>query len=190
MVSMLNFEDAIIAYVTERWEQKAKNKVGRTIIQKLCYFLKHEGVPMNYKFKMYHFGPFSQELFFRMEELESDNVIKDELAEPERSAYVLGENAEEAVDNFSESLQKYEQNVNGLIDKLAAFYKRPEELELLATIHYFYSARLKFNKRPPSREDIIEETIEVKNKFTEEQVEKAYDFLESSGLLKKDILEG
>lgn len=34
-----SFEDAVVAYVARQWES-ATTQLGRTVMQKLCYFLK------------------------------------------------------------------------------------------------------------------------------------------------------
>ncbi len=185
MTSLYSFEDAVVAYVTREWGEKAHSNLGRIIIQKLCYFLKHEGVPINYRFRLHQFGPFSQELFFRMKELENDDVIRDNIKGAQKSAYIVGDNAEEVIALYHENIKKFKPNMDRIIEKLGK-YNFPEKLELLATIHFFYNARLKFNKKAPSKEEIVAEIKGVKNKFSYEEIEEAYDYLQKNNLINKN----
>jgi uncharacterized protein YwgA len=72
------FDDAVIAYIIKKWNELSDVPLGRTIIQKLCYFVKSKGVPMRYDFDMYHYGPYCQDLYYRMDDMTADNVVKDE----------------------------------------------------------------------------------------------------------------
>ena len=182
-MTLYYYEDAVISYVIEQWKNITNNRLGRTIVQKLCYFIKYEGVSLDFRFRLHHFGPFSQKLFLRMDELKSDDVIKDALDEPERSAYEIGDNALEVMNHFSKDLGAVKPRIDEVINKLSCFIS-PEELELLATIHYFYYARYKFNKKAPSKEEIVQETKDVKNKFSKSKIEETYDQLVEKGFLR------
>ena len=42
-----SFDDAIIAYVVKKWSNEETDIVlGRTMVQKICYFLKAKGIPL------------------------------------------------------------------------------------------------------------------------------------------------
>lgn len=71
-------EDALVAYTIKKWTEASQIPLGRTIIQKICYFLKSVGVPFNFTYELYNYGPFSFELYDKMDELIADEVIIDE----------------------------------------------------------------------------------------------------------------
>ena len=58
--------------------------VGRTAVQKMMYFLKATGVPMTYRFDIYHYGPFCEEILRDVEWLIADGVITDLSDKPEK----------------------------------------------------------------------------------------------------------
>lgn len=70
-------------------------------MQKVCYFLKAKGVPLDYAFEMYHYGPYSQELYFRLEELVADGIIEDMSSTPKKSVI------ESKKDKFAPGLHRW-----------------------------------------------------------------------------------
>jgi uncharacterized protein YwgA len=48
---------AIVALV-----QNAQARLGKTQVQKLVYFAQDCGIPLEYKYEIYHYGPYSFEL--------------------------------------------------------------------------------------------------------------------------------
>jgi uncharacterized protein YwgA len=52
--------DALLAYLIKSFNEAGDRTLGRTILQKLCYFAKASGVPLPFRFEIYHYGPFSQ----------------------------------------------------------------------------------------------------------------------------------
>src|SRR5437762_8697011 len=85
---------AVVAYLVKRYNELAQGTLGRTILQKLCYFAKANGVPLRFRFEIYHYGPFSQEIFEVTEDLLVDDVISDASNVPGKSRYVPAENCD------------------------------------------------------------------------------------------------
>lgn len=177
-----SFEDAVVAYVAQQWNLTA-TQLGRTVMQKVCYFLKAKGVPIDYIFEMYHYGPYSQELYFRLDELVADGVLKDTSNTPKKSVYVPGDWGSEILNKHSDSLASYRQDIDQIIKLITNF--RPVDLELLATIHYFQTSYGKYYKSPPSKDFVINKVIETKkDKFAPDLISRAYDALQSAGLFE------
>jgi len=177
-------EDALVAYIVRQWKSQ-KIKIGRTVVQKICYFLKAQGVPVMYDFEMHHYGPYSQELYYRMDELVADNILHDASETKKWSYYLPGEKADEIIITYDDDVKPFKDK----IDKLLGVFGRfgPTELELLATIHYFYITHKKYFRKSPSKNLVIEKVIMVKkDKFTQEIIDKAYDALEAAGLFYWD----
>jgi uncharacterized protein YwgA len=84
--------DALLAYLIKSFNEAGDRTLGRTILQKLCYFAKASGVPLPFRFEIYHYGPFSQEIFYRTEDLLLDGVIEDRSSDRGRSNFVSGPN--------------------------------------------------------------------------------------------------
>jgi len=85
-----SISNALVACLIKQYKDESRRPLGRTILQKLCYFAKASGVPLPFRFEIYHYGPFSQEIFDRTEDLLSDGVIEDWSGDPGQSNYVPG----------------------------------------------------------------------------------------------------
>src|SRR5579859_7137684 len=82
--------DALLAYLIKTYTETSKGTLGRTILQKLCYFAKASGVPLPFRFEIYHYGPFSQEILDRTDALLLDDVIVDRSPERGQSNFAPG----------------------------------------------------------------------------------------------------
>lgn len=184
LCSTLN--DAIIAYVVKKWNEKSQKPLGRTLMQKICYFLKTQGVPINYDFDIYQYGPYSQELYFRLNDLIVDGIINDQSDDPSHSEYVTGETFDELIKKFSTNLEKYSQQIDELIEIFKD--KTPSLMEMLATIHYIHTALERYYRSTPKKEAVVDKVYAIKsNKFRREEIIEGYDFLSRTGLLNKTI---
>jgi|GEM_PF-4107077 len=68
-----SFDDAVIAYTAKQWYNTPDHiNLGRTILQKICYFIKSKGVPIDFEFDIYHYGPYSQVVIQRVLEAKGD----------------------------------------------------------------------------------------------------------------------
>lgn len=125
------FDDAIVAYIVKKWSGISDVPLGRTIIQKLCYFVKSKGVPLDYDFDMYHYGPYSQNLYFRMDDMIADGVVIDEKAlntvnsniktRTSSSRYLPGANVDKLLNMYNEDLSKITATIDNVVN---AFHKR------------------------------------------------------------------
>src|SRR5713101_10126389 len=97
--------EALLAYLRKSYKDVSGRTLGRTILQKLCYFAKASGVPLPFRFEIYHYGPFSQEIFDRTEELLLNGVIEDRSGDPGQSNYVPGPNLDLFLNRFAEAIK-------------------------------------------------------------------------------------
>jgi uncharacterized protein len=174
--------DALVAYLISYYNESSPKSLGRTILQKLCYFAKASGVPFPFRFEIYHYGPFSQEIFDAADRLQWDAVIEDRSGDPGRSEYVTGPNLDFLLDRFSGAVEKYKGN----LERVAKMFSQlnPSQMELVSTIHYIYASHREWFKVSPSREDVVESVLRVKGeKFDKATVEYFYDAVSQASLL-------
>lgn len=177
------YEDAVVACVVQRWAIKNSSAtLGRILIQKICYFLKAKGIPLGFEFDMYHYGPYSQDLYFRMDELIADGVIADQSTQTSRSDYVPAKAIDELLGSFSGMLDPIKSDIDLVIDLFSDL--SPTEMELLATIHYFHSTLADYYRNSPDTETVIQRVLQAKGgKFSRDQIFRAYEALRQSGVL-------
>jgi len=176
---------ALLLKVVESFQrQEPKGYLGRTALQKLCYFLRVVGVPLPYQYRLCHYGPFSDSLALEVNLLEADDLLKDGSREPQKySNYQL----------TAEGGRFLKENAGGigrdhvrLIDAVTAVFGRlePAEHELLATTHYAHGEIKERMRRVPTRREAIARVLEIKGrKFKQQQIGVAYDALKKIGLL-------
>lgn len=175
---------ALLALVIREAAKAAKENhgyVGRTAVQKIMYFLNAKGVPMGYRFDLYHYGPFSDQVISDIDWLVADDVIAEQSQKPEKySNYAPGEGAEEFLAKFDQTLAPITNQVKETVSLLAPM--KPEKLELLATLDYIYRQEKSAGKTP-LKQAVVSRLQKVKpDKFTQEDVEQAYDEMIEVGL--------
>lgn len=187
-------DDAIVAYMVKKWNELSDIPLGRTIIQKLCYFIKSKGVPIDYDFDMYHYGPYSQNLYYRMDDMTADSIVKDENAinilnsnvKSSKSKYIPGDNVEKLLSKYSDDLSKFTSAIDKVIDVFYEF--DPTGLELLSTIHFFQTTLSDFYNKPANKDEVIMKVKKAKcEKFKDDSISKAYDALQDAGIFDWNV---
>ena len=174
--------DALVASLIKNYKDVSRKNLGRIILQKLCYFAKASGVPLPFRFEIYHYGPFSQEIFDVAEHLLLDGVIKDESSDPAQSNYIPGPNLDRYLSRFGNAIDQHEAKLK----RVALMFSLldPAQMELVSTIHYLHSSHREWFKDTPSKQSVVASVVEVKGtKFNRDAVERAYDILHDAGLL-------
>lgn len=159
---------------------------GRTALQKIIYFLKILGVPMQYTFEIHYYGPFCDEILDDIELLIADEVICDLSQNRSKySNYAPCPQAEQFLTKHGKSLKPYRKRVRDLVRALVPL--SPERLELFATLDYLYRWHKASGGRGPWKGPIISHFQMIKpEKFDKEDVEKAYNILVDTGLIESD----
>jgi uncharacterized protein len=174
--------DALLSFLIKSYTEVSNRTLGRTILQKLCYFAKASGVPLPFRFEIYHYGPFSQEIFYRTEDLLLDGVIEDRSSTPGQSNFVPGPNLDSFLNRFGDAILQHELNLR----RVATMFSRldPSQMELVSTIHYIHSSHCEWFKEAPRKEVVVASVLQVKgDKFASQVVERAYDILLDAKLL-------
>jgi uncharacterized protein len=175
-------QDALVASLIKNYKDASSKTLGRIILQKLCYFAKASGVPLPFRFEIYHYGPFSQEIFEVAEHLLLDGVIEDQSSDPAQSNYIPGPNLNRYLIGFGDAVRRYENKLKRIAEMFSQL--DPSQMELVSTIHYLHSSHREWFKDTPSKQSVVASVLQVKGtKFSKGAVERAYDILCDAGLL-------
>jgi uncharacterized protein YwgA len=145
--------------------QNAQARLGKTQIQKLIYFAQRCGVPFNYKYEIYHYGPYSFELSHDLSTLNSLGVLNVKSG-PSGYGYEI------SVGKFAQKFKlepKYQKRIDTILNRVGR--NTPAELEVKATIHFVSSVVKK------DKSEVIQKVQALKPRFTEEFIESCYSDL-------------
>lgn len=146
----------------------AEEIIGRKKLQKMIYIAKKLHFPFNERYNFHFFGPYSEELTLRVEELENNGFLKER--KEKKGGYVqyryhLTDEGKQFLSHFGglnmPSLEPFVKNMN---DQSSRF------LELVSTILYFEE----FPKEQV-KEKVF--TLKSKQRYTGEEIEQAYDYI-------------
>lgn len=179
-----HWEHALVAAVVEAAKKDCPDSnLGRTAIQKLVYFLHVLGVPMNLRFRIHQFGPYSDALASTVDWLQADSVIVDAASSSAYSNYVVGDNYQEVASRFADRLAEHRSTIESVVNAMASL--DPRELEVAATLDYAFRWVRARGGEGPWKADTIKKFKEIKkDKFTDEKIEEWYSSLQSAGLVQ------
>jgi len=158
--------------------------LGRTGVQKILYFMKICGVPMNYRFDIHHYGPFCATILRDCEWLIADDVIVDSSNDSGRSAYVYGETIDDFLSRFDEELSPYKKVISAIANEFG--HQSPSSLEIFATLDFLYREdKARGVSKEQIKDSVIERFQKVKpNKFSIDVVNQAYARMKKLGLIQ------
>lgn len=176
---------AFMAAIVRSYEEHVggRHYLGRTAMQKLVYFAKALGVPIPCSFEIYTYGPYSDTVTFAVDSLLADDVLNETSKDPQTySNYRLGENADEILNAYQPLIDPHRGKIDAVVQSLASF--KPQELELIATLHFIHHRLKQVWRKEPSREQVLAEFYRVKkDKFTVEEIDRWYDALKRAKLI-------
>jgi uncharacterized protein len=142
--------------------------IGRKKFQKMIYILKKLSFPFQEKYQFHFFGPYSEELTLRIEELCNMGFIQ-EVKEKKggyfQYRYSLTEEGSDFLSLYAVEMPQIKECMEDMNGQSARF------LELVSTILYFEEL---------PREDVYEKvfTLKSKQKYTAEEIDQAYDYID------------
>ena len=180
-------DQALLAFVIAKSRDVANKRggfLGRTAVQKIMYFLKNAGVPMGYRFSIYHYGPFSDDILRDTDLLIADSVISDRSTQTAKfSDYNSGEAIDELLRHHEDAINPWQETITRIIGDLAPF--NAERLEATATLDYIYRQQLATGLGQPTMESVVAKFMELKgDKFRRLDVENIYQMMLVSGTFK------
>ncbi|MFC3039647.1 YwgA family protein [Virgibacillus xinjiangensis] len=160
---MLTNHARLMQFFTE-----ADELTGRKKLQKMIYIMQKCNMPFEEKYEFHFYGPYSEELTLRVEELCNlgfVSEVKEDKGNYSQYRYTVTKDGRSFLQQFSSEMPNLEEYVSLMQDKSSRF------LELVSTIMYFDHLPLEEN---------IEKvhTVKPKQKYTEEEIEEALQFID------------
>lgn len=142
--------------------------IGRKKLQKMVYIMKKLGFPFQEKFEFHFFGPYSEELTLRIEELCNFGFLL-ETKEDKGNYYQYKYEITDSGKEFSASSDVEIPNLRDCFLHLNE--KSSRFLELVSTILYFHHLPY---------EEVVEKIQVIKRKqaYTEKEIDEAYQFID------------
>ncbi len=143
--------------------------IGRKKLQKMIYIAKKVNFPFYEKYDFHFYGPYSEELTLRVEELCNLgflNEVKEKKGGYFQYRYTLTETGEQFLSHYQlEDLPPLKECIMDLNEQNARF------LELVSTVLYFEGL---------AKEEVQDKifTLKSKQRYTEEEIDEAYTYIE------------
>lgn len=167
-----------ICIVTSYLVDKLAKIKGKKAFQKLIYLSKAVGVPVDGNYKMYYYGPYSEQVADALEHCVCSNI----LAKDESSYnYYAGKKQKEFLEKNKSDLDKIKERLDFVIEEFGDC--DPMELEILSTTHFIFN-NMKYLYNTTEKSKIIDEVTRIKYpKFNISEIENSYNKLLNIGLL-------
>lgn len=165
---------AIVALV--QGVHRKTDKLGKIQLQKLVYFLQETGVPLDYEFEIYHYGPFSFELSDQMNFWDSLGVLSI-AADPTGYGFSINvgsHGSKYRIDN------KYSPRIDYVVEKFGS--DSPAKLEVKSTVHFVNKVLKKQMKNLPEKL-VVGKVKELKPQFTDSFISDCYQELKGLRLV-------
>lgn len=175
---------------TESWERYAlaielarrlgsTGRLGKKAFQKLVYLLQElEGIPTGYSFRFFTYGPFSDDLAYTLDVIESMGGLQ-VVYDPKMNGYQIspGEKADNIAMRGRIFLDRHRAKLDRLIERFGG--RTAKELELIATVVYLSNAHEGIED-----EALVEGVIELKPKYDRRGVARSIDELRKLNYLE------
>jgi uncharacterized protein len=152
--------------------------IGRKKLQKMIYIAKKVDFPFYEKYNFHFFGPYSEELTLRVEELCNLgflNEVREKKGGYFQYRYSLTDAGEQFLGHYDLDMPPLQSCMEDLNDQNARF------LELVSTVLYFEGL---------DKEEVKEKvfTLKSKQKYTESEISEAYSYVEKLRTLVQEKL--
>jgi uncharacterized protein len=143
--------------------------IGRKKLQKMIYIAKKVAFPFHERFQFHFYGPYSEELTLRVEELCNMgflNEVKEKKGGYFQYRYTLTEPGKEFLSLNEVEMPFLQECLVNMNDQNARF------LELVSTVLYFDNL---------SKEEVTNKifTLKASQRYTEAEIDEAYQYIES-----------
>ncbi|ENH96289.1 YwgA [Gracilibacillus halophilus YIM-C55.5] len=142
--------------------------VGRKKLQKIIYILKKCGLPFEEKYTFYFYGPYSEELSLRIEELTNlgfISEIREEKSHYHQYRYDVTDQGEEFIEHSPVELPAVDALVTEMKGESSRF------LELVSTMLYF-------DHLPKEEIEAKVQEVKKKSNYTDDDINEAWQFID------------
>ena len=174
-----------LAYLLDRLGEN--RYYGLIVTQKIVYFLQEAfDVPLPYQFYFYHFGPYDDTLDRDLRMMKGFGLINIG-DDPPGAGYSIQVNEDAANESMQEAGEFIESN-KPKIDQLLELFGEytPSELELTSTIHFVWKNNKNGGTETQLREVVVKKVGKLKPKFSQEEIERKYDYLVEQRMIRHD----
>ena len=149
--------------------------LGKKAAQKIFYFFERKGIPLNLRYGIHYYGPYSGKLDDAMYELESEGYLS---IDTSRATHIISLGSIKAPET---ALSQEEKEIAD--DVLQVFeHKSPMDLEALTTMDYVANVIL---PKKSTEQDIINKFKEIKGtKFSSKTIMRTLDELKALELIE------
>lgn len=163
-------------------ELAGQARLGRTAFMKILFFLQESrGVPLDYQFSLYSYGPFDSDVLADISSAERLNVLKSTtIYYPSGIGYEYsrGLGADSLEDLAKDFVTTHKKDIKWALDHFS--HKTAADLELLSTILYIAKYQ-----NPKTVDKLIEQVELVKPHFSQEQIRDGFNELVGLNVLRK-----
>jgi uncharacterized protein YwgA len=148
--------------------QRAGEIIGRKKLQKIVFIGKKLSLPFSERYKFHMFGPYSEELTLRVEELCNLGFLQEQKEAKngyQQYRYSLTEEGQAFIKIYELEIPNLEPLVVDMNNESSRF------LELVSTILYFEGL-----SKDEAHEKV--QTVKKKQNYSEEEIEKAFLYIE------------
>nr|WP_233096664.1 YwgA family protein [Fictibacillus halophilus] len=149
--------------------QEAGEVVGRKKLQKMVYIAKKLNFPFQEKYQFHFYGPYSEELTLKIEELCNMGYIhevKEKVSGYSQYRYAVNEEGQNLLSTYGAEIEKLGSCVRSMNEQSSRF------LELVSTVMYFEKL-----EKDEIKEKV--QTVKAKQKYTEEEMDEAFNYIDS-----------
>ncbi|MBH0162123.1 MULTISPECIES: YwgA family protein [Fictibacillus] len=149
--------------------QEAGEVVGRKKLQKMVYIAKKLNFPYQEKYQFHFYGPYSEELTLKIEELCNMGYIhevKEKVSGYSQYRYAVNEEGQKLLSTYGAQIEKLGSCVRSMNEQSSRF------LELVSTVMYFEKL-----EKDEIKEKV--QTVKAKQKYTEEEMDEAFLYIDS-----------
>jgi uncharacterized protein len=142
--------------------------IGRKKLQKMIFIAKKLNFPFYERYNFHFYGPYSEELTLRIEELCNLgflNEVKEKKGGYSQYRYTLTPAGEEFLSHYELDFPSLQECMKDMNEKSSRF------LELVSTVLYFETL-----EKQVVKEKVF--TLKSKQRYTEEEIEEAYSYIE------------
>ncbi|MFC7371595.1 YwgA family protein [Fictibacillus iocasae] len=155
--------------------KEAGEVVGRKKLQKMVFIAKKLNFPFQEKYQFHFYGPYSEELTLRIEELCNLGFLQEEkekVSGYSQYRYSLNEEGDRLASSFGKEIAGLGECVRSMNEQPSRF------LELVSTIMFFDKL---------SKEQVIEKVhiVKAKLKYSDEEIQDAFQYIQALSDMKQ-----